>query len=62
MKLNSAQITQLARALDKLESADYNLQAALPATDYLYELHNRIEDLCAEVEQMIEEESVPETA
>ena len=62
MKLTAEQIVLLSRAMDKLESADYNLQAALPAGDLCYDMHNRIEDLCAEIEEMLEMEALPETA
>jgi len=62
MKLTAQQIATLRRAMDSLERADTDIQAALPTGDYCYELHNRIEDLCAEVEQMIDEETVPEMA
>jgi len=62
MKLTAEQIVLLSRAMDKLESADYNLQSALPAGDLCYDLHNRIEDLCAEIEQILEEEELPEMA
>lgn len=62
MKLTTEQIAMLNRAMQKLESADGDVQAALPAGDVCYDLHTRIDDLCAEIEQMLDEGTVPETA
>jgi len=62
MKLTAQQIAALHRAMSNLERADCDIQAALPAGEYCYELHSRIDDICAEIEQMIEEEIVPEEA
>jgi len=62
MKLTAEQMFLLSRAMDKLSSADSNLQSALPAGDLCYELHSRIEDLLDEIDQILEEESLPETA
>jgi len=53
MKRTMAQIAHLRQAIHSLESADRNLEAALPNSEFLQELHNRIEDLCYEVELTI---------
>jgi hypothetical protein len=55
MKLSIEQITLLEKAMYKLESADSYLQIALgdsPLRDQLYE---RLEEVCAEIEMLIEE-------
>ena len=62
MKLNAQQLATLSRAMNSLESADTDIQTVLGADKYCYELHSRITDLCAEIEQMIEEESAPTDA
>ena len=53
MTLTNQQIATLKRAMDKLESADYSVQNALG--DRSEDLHYRIEDILADIEQLIEE-------
>ena len=62
MKLNTQQLATLSRALNSLESADSDIQTVLKSDKYCYELHSRIDSLCAEIEQMIDEESAPTDA
>lgn len=62
MKLTNEQIAVLNRAMQKLESADSDVQSALPAGDVCYDLHLRIDELCAEIEEMLEEGVVPVAA
>jgi hypothetical protein len=55
MKLTSEQVHKLQRAMEKLESANSLQQSAL--SDYVEssDLHDRIEDILAEIEMLIEE-------
>lgn len=62
MKLTADQIAVLNHAMQKLESADSDVQAALPAGDVCYDLHTRIDELCADLEQILEQGRVPVVA
>jgi hypothetical protein len=55
MKLTNGQIHKLHSAMSKLESADSLQQSAL--SDYVEssDLHDRIEEILAEIEMLIEE-------
>jgi hypothetical protein len=53
MNLSIEQITLLEKAMHKLESADSYIQIAVGTASE--DLHNRIEEVCAEIEMLIEE-------
>lgn len=53
MKLTNLQVVQLNRAMELLESADSRIQNALGESSE--DLHYRIEEICADIEQMLEE-------
>lgn len=55
MKLTAQQIALLEKAMSKLEAADSYQQSALGACSMCEDLHNRIEDILAEIEMLIEE-------
>lgn len=53
MKLTNEQVVQLNRAMELLEAADGRVQSALGEASE--DLHNSIEEICADIEQLIEE-------
>jgi hypothetical protein len=53
MNLSIEQITLLEKAMHKLESADSYIQIAVGTASE--DLHNRIEEICAEIEMLVEE-------
>lgn len=55
MKLSIEEITLLEKAMFKLESADSYLQAALGNSQLRDQLYERLEEVCAEIEMLIEE-------
>jgi DNA-binding transcriptional regulator GbsR (MarR family) len=55
MKLTTQQMALLTRAMTKLEGADLEIQRALPADELCYDLHERIEEILAEIEMLLNE-------
>lgn len=55
MKLAAQQIAFLEKVITRLEAADSFQQSALGASEVSEDLHNRIEDLLAEIELLLEE-------
>lgn len=53
MKLTNEQVVQLNRAMELLEAADSRIQNALGVASE--DLHNSIEEICADIEMLIEE-------
>lgn len=52
MNLTNEQVIQLNRAMELLEAADSRIQNALGVASE--DLHNSIEEICADIEQMLE--------
>lgn len=52
MKLTNEQVVQLNRAMELLEAADSRIQNALGTVSE--DLHYQIEEICADIEQMLE--------
>jgi CRISPR/Cas system-associated exonuclease Cas4 (RecB family) len=61
MELTTQQIVLLEKAMSKLEAADSYQQSALSHSIVSNDLHERIEDILAEIEMLIEEAEMVDT-
>jgi hypothetical protein len=61
MEITTQQIVLLEKAMAKLEAADSYQQSALSDSIMSNDLHDRIEDILAEIEMLIEEAEMVDT-